>query len=511
MQTLFAWCQTPAPPDGLVRWSPMRARELASPSTATFLCGLLLVAVVGFADGGYFRESWGPTAVALACLGGLILLLRDRIELGPLDLAALAALACFVGWISLSAAWSPHPAETLHEGERGLVYVAALLALQLLVAREHVRELLSGAATGIALIAAYALGERLFVDRPATSDPVQGTRLIEPLGYANALGVLVAIGLLLALGLATDARTRAERALWTVVPVLLLPTLALTESRATALALVVGLGALALLETRRTALLATGLVVAVPGAVAVLLTWRAAALRDASATAEEAAEDGRRLALALAVLAVVCALASLRAGWIEQRLPRARGRLALWAALATALVSVVAVAALRADRPLGPRIDYWRVAWGQWRENEWLGSGAGTFTSYWRRKGETVDVLDAHSLYVETLAELGPVGLALVLCALCLPLVAALSTRPSPLAGAAAGGYAAYLVHAGLDWDWEMPAVTLAGLVCGAALLAAARDGQRRIAVGRRRRSAFALATIAILVLALAGSIGNRL
>jgi len=40
---------------------------------------------------------------------------------------------------------------------------------------------------------------------------------------------------------------------------------------------------------------------------------------------------------------------------------------------------------------------------------------------------------------------------------------------------AAAAGYSAYLVHAGLDWDWEYPVVTLAGLACGAALLIAAR------------------------------------
>ena len=36
---------------------------------------------------------------------------------------------------------------------------------------------------------------------------------------------------------------------------------------------------------------------------------------------------------------------------------------------------------------------------------------------------------------------------------------------------AAAGGYVAFLFHAGVDWDWEMPAVTVAGLFCGAALL----------------------------------------
>jgi hypothetical protein len=484
----------------------MRARDLVSPSAATFAVGLLLVAVVGFADGGYFRESWGPTAIALSCLAGLALLLRDRIELGWLDLATLAALAGVVAWTALSAAWSPHPTETLHEGERGLVYVAALLALVLVVPGRHVRELLSGAAAGVALIAAYALGARLFVDRPPPADPIQETRLIEPLGYANALGALTAIGLLLALGLATHARTRVVRALWAAAPILLLPTLTLTESRATSFALLVGLCALALLDTRRTTLLATGLVVAVPGAAAVWLTWRASALRDASATVDEAADAGRGLALALAALALAGALASLRTEWIEQRLPGSRARWALGGSLAIALAIAVGAAVLGTDRSFGPRVDYWRVAWGQWTENAVLGSGAGTFSDYWRREGMTVDVLDAHSLYVETLAELGPAGLALVLGALGLPLLAAWIGRRNALAGTAAGGYTAYLVHTGLDWDWEMPAVTLTGLVCGAALLAAARDRRKRIAVGRAGRAGLSLAALAIVLLALAGA-----
>ena len=121
-----------------------------------------------------------------------------------------------------------------------------------------------------------------------------------------------------------------------------------------------------------------------------------------------------------------------------------------------------------------------------------------------------VDVLDAHSLYVETLAELGPFGLGLLVCALGLPILAAVKARHHPLAGVAGGGYTAYLVHAGLDWDWEMPAVTLAGLLCGVALVVAARQGNGQIAIGPRGRVAFALAAVAIAALALGGSIVAR-
>ena len=81
---------------------------------------------------------------------------------------------------------------------------------------------------------------------------------------------------------------------------------------------------------------------------------------------------------------------------------------------------------------------------------------------------------DAHSLYLETLAELGPIGLALLLAALIIPLLALRGGR-DPLLATAAGAYVAFLVHTGVDWDWELPAVTLAGLACGSAMLVARR------------------------------------
>jgi hypothetical protein len=76
--------------------------------------------------------------------------------------------------------------------------------------------------------------------------------------------------------------------------------------------------------------------------------------------------------------------------------------------------------------------------------------------------------------------ELGPVGLLLLLTTLAIPLVAAVKIRHYRLAAPAFGAYAAYLVHAGVDWDWELPAVTLAALFTGAAIVVAARSPQIR-------------------------------
>jgi O-antigen ligase len=122
------------------------------------------------------------------------------------------------------------------------------------------------------------------------------------------------------------------------------------------------------------------------------------------------------------------------------------------------------------NRPL-----YWHVAWHEWEKNRVLGSGAGTFDRYWlHHRTVSSFARDAHSLYLETLAELGPIGLALLLAALLIPLLA-LRSRRDPLLATAAAAYVAFLVHAGIDWDWELPAVTLAGLACGSAMLVARR------------------------------------
>jgi O-antigen ligase len=121
-----------------------------------------------------------------------------------------------------------------------------------------------------------------------------------------------------------------------------------------------------------------------------------------------------------------------------------------------------------------PRSSYWHVAWHEYLAHPVLGSGAGTFAYYWERSGRVLrfgGALDAHSLYLETLAELGTIGLLLLALMLLVPLYAGVANRRAPYVPVATGAYLAFLVHAGLDWDWEMPAVIVAGLSLGAACL----------------------------------------
>ncbi|MGH2744452.1 MAG: O-antigen ligase family protein, partial [Thermoleophilaceae bacterium] len=121
------------------------------------------------------------------------------------------------------------------------------------------------------------------------------------------------------------------------------------------------------------------------------------------------------------------------------------------------------------------RYAYWRVALGTFAAHPLHGIGSGGFVVDWLQEREVVDpTREPHSLYLGTLAELGLVGLAALLAFLGGVAAAARRLwRADP--GLAAGPVAAlavWAVHAGIDWDWEMPAVTLVALALAAALVA---------------------------------------
>ena len=93
---------------------------------------------------------------------------------------------------------------------------------------------------------------------------------------------------------------------------------------------------------------------------------------------------------------------------------------------------------------------------------------------------------------METLAELGVVGLALIVLALVLPFGAVVRARRHPMLPFAVGAYVAFVAHIGVDWDWEMPVVILCGLFCAAAILLAGRGrNDRRAADEHPLRSAW--------------------
>jgi O-antigen ligase len=165
----------------------------------------------------------------------------------------------------------------------------------------------------------------------------------------------------------------------------------------------------------------------------------------------------------------------------------------VWGAIAAVVgVVVLATAFASTDRGLAAHLvgedrpHYWRVAWKEFELHPFLGSGPGTFANYWLHYRTIPSFArDAHNLYLETLAEAGPLGLLILLAALAVPLLA-LRRAGNPITAAAAGAYVAFLVHAGVDWDWELPAVTVVGLVAGAVLIVASRGAESELPPVRR-------------------------
>jgi len=125
------------------------------------------------------------------------------------------------------------------------------------------------------------------------------------------------------------------------------------------------------------------------------------------------------------------------------------------------------------------RYQYWKVALREAADHPLKGIGSGSFDTAWTRERKvTENARDAHSLILETAAELGLVGL-LALAALLGGVVLALAElhRRSPaLAVGPITALATWFVHANLDWDWEMPALTLVALVLAGSALGAPRD-----------------------------------
>jgi hypothetical protein len=227
--------------------------------------------------------------------------------------------------------------------------------------------------------------------------------------------------------------------------------------------------------------------------------------------------SGRPLALvALAPLAATLYLAGSRAAVIALAAGLAvsvvlsRGRAAAVLALVVLLPVVALAASGRGRDSLDARVAMWEVAWHSATAHPVTGAGAGSFGRLWLRdRTSRLSYADAHNLYLETFAEVGLVGLGALLVALITPLLAAVSARGRPLVPAAAGAYCAYLIHAGAHWDWEIPAVTLIALTCGASLLIAARDATGGRRVGKAIRTGVIATALALAALAAAGLAGN--
>lgn len=432
----------------------LSARRLRAAAGAALLAGPFVLAF--WSGGGPDRPRlvaavvvWGIVAVAAA---------TTRPAVPPRALVAAGGLLGLAVLSLLSGAWAPVPSLADDAAQRATLYAGALVAALLVAPRGTERTLL--AATTI--LALYALGDRLLpgVLRYEASAGALG-RLEQPITYWNGLGALMALGVVLA-----AARHRPAVA----APLGL--ALALTAGRGALFAAAVGLLALAVTRPDRRTIASIGLAVAaaaVPAAVALPMDGVAQRLGD-----ERTLQGAVVLAVLLAVVAVVrrAPLPPSRA----IRLPRHAGLVV--ACVAVAAVPVAAAVGERgSDRgdaarlaSLGSnRYDYWDVAVAAAAEHPLAGVGAGGWSAEWlRERPYREGVRDAHSLPLQVAAELGILGLVALLAFVVPVARAARHAAPGVVAGLATLG-----VHQTLDWDWQLPAVTLPAILLAAAALTA--------------------------------------
>jgi hypothetical protein len=470
------------------------------------------IVILASSEGGYFPTSWGWVATALLWAIGMWVVVSGRTEVGRLDLLFVGLCGLLTVWIGISTAWSIAPALSVLELERAFLYVTGVAAFLVLARAKDLQGLIGALLAAITVVSGYGLATRLFPDRLGSYDPVAVYRLSEPIGYWNGLGIFSVMGLLIAVGVVTEGTRVWFRAGAAASIVVLATTLYFTFSRGSWVALAVGFAIALALSPRRLRLVWGAALVTLPAATAVLMASRSDALTHRNVALEHAVDDGRRLAFVVLALCAAAAVLSLALHAVDgvvdaPRAVRIGLGATLWLAGSIAVILLVvrlggpvSVAELGWDEFAAPppretsdlngrllsfsgngRVELWRAASDVYADHRLIGGGAGTFERFWQAREDAGQrVRDAHGLYIETLAELGTVGLALLIAALAIPLASAVRARRRSLVAAVAGAYGAYLVHAGADWDWELAGVTLTALLVGAWLVVASR----RAAVG---------------------------
>jgi cytochrome c-type biogenesis protein CcmH/NrfG len=164
------------------------------------------------------------------------------------------------------------------------------------------------------------------------------------------------------------------------------------------------------------------------------------------------------------------------------------------------------------------RWQFWSSAYDAFETEPVRGIGAGGYPDWWNQHGSLpVDTGNAHSLAMDTLSELGVVGIIVVLAFFAVVLVAGVGRvradrRGDGAAAAALALFAAALVGVIGDWTWDLaaafaPAVIAAALLTGPATVPVEVE---RVAIRgearSRRRFAAGVALLAFAWIAVCAS-----
>ncbi|GIK78862.1 MAG: hypothetical protein EDQ89_00805 [Acidobacteria bacterium] len=489
------------------------------PAFAGWLLPFLLVLYLALKEGGYdatIRSEVGIAVWWIVLVGAAAGVLPSA-RITRVGWVGLGLFGAFAVWTGLGIGWSESAERSVAELGR-VAMLLGIFALALSVqGREAARRTAAAIAAATGVVAALALISRMEPTWLPAEDylaflPGAANRLAYPLGYWNGLGQLIAIGMPLVVWMAADGRLAATRSVATAAIPAMSLTIFLTLSRGGIGAAVLALLALVALHPRRVRLILPLALGAGGSALVIAAATQRTAFRDGLTNSAASSQGAEMLAMTLvvcggvALLAAAVALAD-RHG-IGPRPPRP-SRAATGVAAAV-LAIVVLFAALAAGAPGeisdrweqfkepgttggverlssltgSSRYQFWQSALDANATEPWRGIGPGTYEFWFARDidqeaAQGLFVRDAHSLYLETLAELGIIGFALIAGFIGFVLVTGAvrafrldkSEPMAALLAAATAGAVAFAVAAGLDWAWELTILPVCFLLLAAVIL----------------------------------------
>jgi O-antigen ligase len=482
--------------------------------TAALFAPIFLIVGLALGGGGFdvSGRHIAGLAVWLVVVALLVLGAGSRARLGrPLywSVGLIGGLALLS---ALSSLWSGSMELSVIEGDRVLVYLGFFLAAFLIAQTDERRQRFAeGLVIAVTLVALLGLASRLLPHvLNVTNGLGTGPRLRYPLGYWNANGAMAGIAVALLLWMSRRATTSALR--WisvAAIPAVLL-SLYFTYSRGGLLSLAIAAGCLIALSRDRLWLLTTLAIGAVGAVPAVLAVQARSSLANNIATQTSVDQGVTVLLILLAGIALSLLLfAALR--WTERREGPLTGRaieMSRNPTLLKRIALVLAVLVIGVAIAVGGRAwhqfsssdiqfsqnpqerfsnfsgtgrhDFWRVAIDAFDEKPLFGNGAGTYVFSWtQHRSIDMPVHDAHSLYLESFAELGVVGGLLVLALVGSLLwfgFAAWRAAPQPRRETYAVLFAAMLafaVGAAFDWFWEIAGFGAVFFLAAGALVSA--------------------------------------
>ncbi len=511
-----------------------RAPRPGATAAATLVIAGVLCFATFLAGGGLNLAPMTTLEMTLTLVAGA--LVAGSVALGsrahPRGLWSVGLLLAFTALTGLSVVWSVAPDASWQDAGRMLAYSSVFAAAVTLVwiAPEGWRALLGGTVLAAVVVCGYALLTKVLPNGLGLSAEANFyARLQEPYGYWNAIGLTAAMG---AIGCLWLGARRAGHALLTALAYpamgLMIVTLMLAYSRGALAALVIGVAAwmcLVPLRLRGARVLIVGALGAGP-----IVAWDFSrhALSSDGVALTSRVTAGHQLGVLIGAMLVVLALVGIAIGFFgDRRAPTKATRRAVGIGLAALLVLVVLGLAggLAASKrgftgtishdlssltnPNAPvpantpgrltavgsvRARYWNEALEIFKAHPALGAGAAGYeTARLRYRTQPLDVRQAHGYVVQTLADLGIVGLAITLALLIAWMWAAgrathpfnrrwmaqrsppsLAWREVPVAYTPERiGMLSMLcivvvfgVHSFADWTWYVPGDALVALLC---------------------------------------------